>query len=145
MAWPPGAPCSHGFFFSPFPVTTLLAGQAGGHPPGCPHRAGLILSKKGGEENNCVIVFKRVQRLCSSTPQSKLQLHLQLQLRLQLRLQLQLRLKRHRTSTGTFTIRQTSYSSSLREYRRLGKGEDSESEKLISIFSNRRQVFSYIS
>ena len=32
--------------FSPFPETTLLAGHAGGHPPGCPHRAGLILSKK---------------------------------------------------------------------------------------------------
>ena len=25
---------------------TFLAAQAGGHPPGCPHRAGLILSKK---------------------------------------------------------------------------------------------------
>ena len=33
-------------FFPPFPETTLLAGQAGGHPSGCPHRAGLILSKK---------------------------------------------------------------------------------------------------
>jgi len=31
---------------------TFLAGHAGGHPSGCPHRAGLILSKKGkkGEE-----------------------------------------------------------------------------------------------
>ena len=26
--------------------TTFLAGHAGGHPSGCPHRAGLILSKK---------------------------------------------------------------------------------------------------
>ena len=25
---------------------TFLAGHAGGHPSGCPHRAGLILSKK---------------------------------------------------------------------------------------------------
>ena len=32
--------------FSTFPETTFLAGHAGGHPSGCPHRAGLILSKK---------------------------------------------------------------------------------------------------
>ena len=31
---------------------TFLAAQAGGHPPGCPHRAGLILSKK--EKNSTI-------------------------------------------------------------------------------------------
>ena len=29
---------------------TFLAAHAGGHPPGCPHRAGLVLSKKRGEK-----------------------------------------------------------------------------------------------
>ena len=36
----------HLLFHLFFAEMTFLAGQAGGHPSGCPHRAGLILSKK---------------------------------------------------------------------------------------------------
>ena len=36
----------HLLFHVFFAEMTFLAAHAGGHPPGCPHRAGLILSKK---------------------------------------------------------------------------------------------------
>ena len=63
----PGTRCSlFSRIFSTFPETTLLAGPAGGHPPGCPHRAGLIsLSKKKsvcGEITPEMLKFKKMKR-----------------------------------------------------------------------------------
>ena len=36
----------HLLFHVFFAEMTFLAAHAGGHPPGCPHRAGLILKKE---------------------------------------------------------------------------------------------------
>ena len=40
----------------------LLAGPAGGHPPGCPHRAGLISQKK--KEKKMFANFARILLNC---------------------------------------------------------------------------------
>ena len=55
MAWAPGAPCSHGFFSSTFPETTLLASSAGEPPPvgGFPPRGAHIFQKKEGRLVGC--------------------------------------------------------------------------------------------
>ena len=47
------------YFFHFFPEMTFLAAHAGGHPSGCPHRAGLVLSKKKEEEKKRRRYFPR--------------------------------------------------------------------------------------
>ena len=43
---------------------TFLAAHAGGHPSGCPHRAGLILSKKKDIVPECSL--REIQSHCST-------------------------------------------------------------------------------
>ena len=62
MAWAPGAPCSHGFFSSTFPETTLLASSAGEPPPvgGFPPRGAHIFKKIRNSILDVVSFLKRM-------------------------------------------------------------------------------------
>ena len=58
-------------FFSFFAEMTFLAAHAGGHPSGCPHRAGLILSKKKRKKNCDSDTIQNVAILGQSSDRSR--------------------------------------------------------------------------
>ena len=47
---------------------TFLAAHAGGHPSGCPHRAGLILSKKRKKEEEKGEKKRRKRKIALAVP-----------------------------------------------------------------------------